>query len=162
MRAALAAAAMLAAAAVSAAGQYNSPYVEEGRQAPQAQELDEGARARLREALMFDYAHCRHRRNAGIALGAAGVATYALGVAFAATWDMSHDSTGDGDALHGDGGLVVGLSLALAGMTAHAVGVPMAIVNGVRMGRARRQYMSRLNRSIDYDYRRLRRRVFFN
>lgn len=161
MRAAVVAAALMA-AAVPAAGQYNSPYGEGGGQAPQAQELDEGAGARLREALMFDYSRHRHRRNVGIVLGAAGVAAYAAGVALAATWDMSHDSTDDCGTGHGNGGLALGLSLALTGMTAHAVGVPLAVVNGVRMGRTRRQYMSRLNRSIDYDYQRLRRRVFFN
>lgn len=155
MRAMLAVMAAIMMPALPAAGQYNQPYGGES----QAQAMDEGARTRLREALMFDYAHYRRQRNVGIALGAAGVATYAVGMVFAVLGGATEDNR---DGLFSGDALAVGfgLGLALTGMTTHAVGVPLAIVNGVRMGRARRQYMSRLNRSIDYDYQRLKRRVF--
>lgn len=122
-----------------AEAQYRMPYGEAHAVAPYAQHLDSAARETLRKGLMFDYGEFRKKRNAGMVLSLVGVSAEMVGAIMMAVND-EYDMPGASAAY-------------FSGLTMACVGIPVWIVNGVRLNRTRRDYIYLMGRQLEDDLR---------
>lgn len=113
-----------------ARAQYNLPYRGLYAATATAHQLDSAARETLRRGLMFDYGEFRKKRNAGMVLALVGVSAEMVGAI-----------TGVPEAY-------------FSGLTMACVGIPIWIVNGVRLNRTRRDYLYLMGRQLEDDLRR--------
>lgn len=113
-----------------ARAQYNLPYRDLYAATATAHQLDSAARETLRRGLMFDYGEFRKKRNAGMVLALVGVSAEMVGAI-----------TGVPEAY-------------FSGLTMACVGIPIWIVNGVRLNRTRRDYLYLMGRQLEDDLRR--------
>ncbi len=130
----------LASACVAARAQYNLPYRDLYAATATASRLDSAARETLRKGLLFDYGEFRKRRNAGMVLSLVGVSAEMVGTIMMAAND-EYDMPGASTAY-------------FSGLAMACVGIPVWIVNGVRLNRTRRDYLYLMGRPLEDDLRR--------
>lgn len=131
---------LLMAYACVARAQYNLPYRGLYAATATAHQLDSAARETLRRGLMFDYGEFRKKRNAGMVLALVGVSAEMVGAIMMAAND-EYDMPGASAAY-------------FSGLTMACVGIPIWIVNGVRLNRTRRDYLYLMGRQLEDDLRR--------